>query len=522
MNRVLHIGIAITALHASAAFGANPIFADRWTADPAPFVDGDTIYVYAGHDNAQGNELFNMPDWVCYSSTDLKTWKNHGVLLRPTDFPFGKEKSAWAAQVVKKGRKYYWYATMINTRAPGAQSIGVAVADSPLGPWKAHEKPVIVDTDTPSPYWGNDIDPTVFVDDDGTGWLVWGNPVCYIAKLKPSMLEVDGEIRAIPLPNYTEGPWLDKRGKTYYIIYPSRAHQGFGEHLDYATAPSPEGPWTYRGRISGGAQWSYTIHPGLARFKGRDIMFYHNATLALNGIGGATGRRCVTADWVEISPKGPIKPFVQTKEGLDLPPPAKGAYSQSFSPVRKPGTAARGFRFAQTSVIAKPLKPLDAFVRWGKKAVYRSVENPFMDSPQCDGFNMHGQKDVMSETFRLDADLMLSRIDFYLTDGEGTDDENPLAIVLRDGEKEIFTVGVDYVPQGYGVAGLAIDKPTRPLLKKGVEYTLELRGKKGSTACYWRRGWDGKKPHAFALYGEAGATSGGDIGAAKRREVKRP
>ena len=79
------------------------------------------------------------------------------------------------------------------------------------------------------------------------------------------LLYCGGDIRAIPLPNYTEGPWLDKRGKTYYIIYPSRAHQGYGEHLDYASAPSPEGPWTYRGRLTGGAYGSYTIHPGLCR-----------------------------------------------------------------------------------------------------------------------------------------------------------------------------------------------------------------------------------------------------------------
>ena len=508
------------AAFAAPVFGANPIFTDRWTADPAPLVEGDTIYVYTGHDNAQEGELFNMPDWVCYSSKDLKTWQSHGVLLSPTDFPFGKEKSAWAAQVVKKGRKYYWYATMINTRAPGAQSIGVAVADSPLGPWKAHEKPVIVDTDTPSPYWGNDIDPTVFVDDDGTGWLVWGNPVCYIAKLKSSMLEVDGEIRAIPLPNYTEGPWLDKRGSTYYIIYPSRAHQGFGEHLDYATAPSPEGPWTYRGRISGGAQWSYTIHPGLARFKGRDIMFYHNATLTLNGVGGATGRRCVTADWVEISPKGPIKPFVQTKEGLDLPPPAKGAYKDAFKPIAKPGTSAPGFSFSEDAVSAKPRGGIATLVKWSEGAAYRSVENPYMESSQCDGFNMHGQKDSMSETFKLDANLRLARIDLYLTDGEGTDKDNPLRIVLRTGDEVLFDVSINYVPQGYGLASLSIDKARQPLLKAGTEYTLELCGRKNSAVAYWRRGWDGKKPHAFALYGEAGASRGGEKAAVTRREVK--
>jgi len=484
----------------TAANAANPLFTDRWTADPAPFAEGDTLYVYTGHDEAKDGELFNMPNWVCYSTKDLKTWTNHGVLLSPLDFPFGKEKSAWAAQVVKKNGKYYWYATMINTRAPGAQSIGVAIADSPLGPWRAQERPVIVDTDTPSPYWGNDIDPTVFVDSDGTSWLVWGNPVCYIVKLSANMLEKDGEIRVIPLPNYTEGPWLDKRGSTYYIIYPSRAHQGYGESMDYATAPSPEGPWTYRGRITGEAKWSYTIHPGLVHFKGRDILFYHNATLKLNGVGGACGRRCVTAEWVEISPNGPIKPFCQTEEGLDLPPPSKGAYAESFKPVGKPSAKKDGFKFAEIAVSPKPRRNISAFVEWGKDPAFKSAENPFMDAPECDGFNMKGGKDAMSEKFTLASDLRLARIDLYLTDGDGTDSDNPLSIVLREGDKTIFDVGVDYIPQGYGTAGLAIDKAKRPLLKAGVEYTLELRGKKGSSVAYWRRGRDGK-PHAFALYG---------------------
>ena len=72
MNRNNTATIALSLL-ASSAIGANPLFTDTWTADPAPFVDGDTIYVYAGHDAAKDGEMFNMPDWVCYSSKDLKT-----------------------------------------------------------------------------------------------------------------------------------------------------------------------------------------------------------------------------------------------------------------------------------------------------------------------------------------------------------------------------------------------------------------------------------------------------------------
>lgn len=506
MNRNNTATIALLLL-ASSAFGANPLFTDTWTADPAPFVDGDTIYVYAGHDAAKDGEMFNMPDWVCYSSKDLKTWKSHGALLKSTDFPCGGEKSAWASQVVKKGGRYYWYVTYTHTNG-GGQSVGVAVADSPLGPWKPHSKPVVTDQTTPSPYWGNDIDPTVLVDDDGTAWMAWGNPVCYLAKLSADMLSIDGEISVVPLPNYTEGPWLDKRGKTYFLIYASRAHQGCGEHMDYATAPSPKGPWTYRGRLTGGARNSYTIHPGLARFKGRDILFYHNATLVLNGMGGGTGRRCVTAEWADIT-NGTIKPFEQTEEGLSKAPGGASEASVEQPRIKQPQALADGFAFREFALAAMAQTPMDSFVKWGRNAVYKSVENPFMDSPQCDGFNL-GEKSVMSEKFKLESDLRLFRIDLYLTDGEGTGKDDPLRIVLRTGDKTLFDVPVEYTPQGYGVAALGIRKEYQPLLKAGAEYTLELCGRKWSHVAYWRRGWNGDKPHGFALYGKVGAKRGGE------------
>ena len=503
------------ALHA-----ANPIFTDKWTADPAPLVDGDTLYLFTGHDDAREGEMFHMEDWLCFSTKDLKTWTDHGAILR-TDYTregnkentsvpkveWTKDASAWAAQCVKSPHdgKYYFYFCAISKT--DGMCVGVAVADKPTGPFKdAIGKPLVRDRDTPSPYWGNDIDPSVFVDSDGTPWMVWGNPVCYLAKLKRNMVELDGEIRVIPLPNYTEGPWLDKRGNTYYLIYPSRAHQGFGEHLDYATAEKIEGPWVYRGRLTGGAWGSYTIHPGLCRFKGRDILFYHDGHLTINGVGGATGRRGVCAEFVSISPSGPIAPFEQTREGLDKagfdgrgnPVNHVNPVSKTFSPVPVFGTKATGFRFAERNVSSIVRKPLDSFVKWDDGAAYKSVENPFMDSPQCDGFNMHGpKKDAMREEFTLAGDLRLERIDFYLTDGEGGE----VTIVLKDGEREIFAVPVDYVPQGYGIASLTIAQDKQPLLKAGVRYTLELRGKKGSAVAYWRRGFDGKKPHAFALYG---------------------
>ena len=527
---------------------ANPIFTDKWTADPAPLVDGDTLYLFTGHDDAREGEMFHMEDWLCFSTKDLKTWTDHGPILR-TDYTregnaenvsvpkieWSKDASAWAAQCVKSPHdgKYYFYFCCISKT--DGMCVGVAVADKPTGPYRdALGKPLVRDCDTPSPYWGNDIDPSVFIDADGTPWMVWGNPVCYLAKLKQNMTELDGEIRVIPLPNYTEGPWLDKRGDTYYLIYPSRAHQGFGEHLDYATASSVEGPWIYRGRLTGGAWGSYTIHPGLCRFKGRDIMFYHDGHLTIDGVGGATGRRGVCAEFVDISPNGPIAPFEQTREGLDKvgqvgvqssssrkdnstlqlqleTPTFENPVKKTFTDVPFFGTKAEGFAFSEYGVSAYPQptakgrslgRKIDSFVKWDEGAAYKSVENPFMDSPQCDGFNMHGEwKDAMTEEFTLEKDLRLAKIEMYLTDGEGTDKDNPLTLVLRESTGvEVFSVPLDYVPQGYGIAALTIAQGKQPLLKAGKTYSLELRGKKGSAVAYWRRGFNGERPHAYALY----------------------
>src|SRR3954467_2073899 len=55
-----------------AAAGSNPIIRDRFTADPAPLVVGDTLYLYVGHDEAQRDEMFNMREWLGDATADMK------------------------------------------------------------------------------------------------------------------------------------------------------------------------------------------------------------------------------------------------------------------------------------------------------------------------------------------------------------------------------------------------------------------------------------------------------------------
>lgn len=83
--------------------GGNPIFRDVFTADPAAMVVGDTVYVYAGHDNAKGRQFFTIPDWRCYSSKDMKTWTPQGSIMQPEEFKFARPNVAWASHMIEKG-----------------------------------------------------------------------------------------------------------------------------------------------------------------------------------------------------------------------------------------------------------------------------------------------------------------------------------------------------------------------------------------------------------------------------------
>jgi arabinoxylan arabinofuranohydrolase len=302
--------------------GTNPIIRDKFTADPAPLVVGDTLYLYVGHDEAQGDEMFTMRDWLVYSTKDMKTWTEHAPIMKAKDFKWAKG-DAWASQAIEKNGKFYFYAAVAHDDTHPGMAIAVAVSDKPTGPFvDARGSALITNQMTPKgTHTWEDIDPTVFTDDDGTSWLAWGNANCYLAKLKPDMIEIDGPILEITPPHFEEGPWLHKRGDLYYLTYASwdRKTQS-SEHVSYATAPSVTGPWTYRGLLTGPARNSFTIHPGIAQFKGNWYLFLHNATLTIGDVKGAIGRRAVTVEHLQYNPDGTMKPVVQSELGVSVPP----------------------------------------------------------------------------------------------------------------------------------------------------------------------------------------------------------
>ena len=315
MKKTSKILLAFGLGFASNALAENPIIQTYYSPDPAPVVFGDTVCVYTGND--EGGSFFTMHGWRVSCTTDMVNWTDMGELIL-TNESFGgnaKKNGDWAAQVVRRNGKYYYYVTVESTR--GGRAINVAVADKPEGPFKDARN----GQHLAGPNWDY-IDPTVWIDDDGQAWLYWGNPKLYYAKLKENMIEFDGDIKVTDMSRgfspsgnsvYTEGPWIHKRDKKYYMIY---ASHGVPEKISYSTSDSPTGPWKWGGVIMDqGNGTAFTNHSGLIDFKGRSFFFYHNQK---NVSGGGYSRSTAVEEFTWNS-DGTIPTIKSTNDGVKKP-----------------------------------------------------------------------------------------------------------------------------------------------------------------------------------------------------------
>ena len=298
----------------------NPVIQTCFTADPAPLVYGDRIYLYVGHDENKA-DFFWMQEWRVYSSDDMVNWTDHGSSLAIEDFSWADDR-AWASQCIERNGKFYLYVST-HSKLSGAMAIGVAVSDSPVGPFKDAIGKPLADGN-----WDY-IDPTVFVDDDGQAYLYWGNPEIYYVKLNEDMVSYSGEVQVIeqtvegfgaPGPkvrqegvkykdNYTEGPWAYKRNGKYYLLY---AAGGVPEHIAYSMSDSPTGPWTYMGEIMPLTDTgSFTNHCGVVDYKGNSYFFYHTGKLP----GGGGFGRSAAVEQFEYNADGTIPVIMPTEKG---------------------------------------------------------------------------------------------------------------------------------------------------------------------------------------------------------------
>jgi len=309
----------------------NPFVQTWFTSDPAPMVAGDRMYVYTGHDEDNA-DFFWMQEWRVYSTDDMVNWQDHGSPLALESFSWADDR-AWASQTIERNGKFYWY-ICAHSRLSRGMAIGVAVSDSPTGPFRdAIGKPLFENGS-----WDH-IDPTVMIDDDGQAWLMWGNPQCYYLKLNEDMISYSGELGRLDMTeeafgspamdkrergkkykdSYTEGPWIRKVDSSKFKVESSKQYQllyaagGVPEHISYSTAPSPTGPWTYAGEIMPLSDTgSFTNHCGVADYKGHSYFFYHTGKLP----GGGGFGRSVAVEEFKYNADGSFPTILPTAEGV--------------------------------------------------------------------------------------------------------------------------------------------------------------------------------------------------------------
>ena len=234
--------VAGDALNLNKSTGGNPIggfgigndtFDSSWTTESTAWQEGDadyadvityggdpavmvveengveTAYLYVGHDitTAAVTSTYTMPEWICYSSTDLVNWTCEGIIMDIEDIPWARgqatgkvEQSAWASQVIEyEGHYWFFFCSWSETAAGyvtagenGNMCIGVAVSDDPTGPFRCYSEPLVYSswtnvtdngTDLKDAGW-NDIDPTAWVTSEGEFYVAWGNANSFMCQVE--------------------------------------------------------------------------------------------------------------------------------------------------------------------------------------------------------------------------------------------------------------------------------------------------------------------------------------------------
>lgn len=322
-------GLLALAPASPAAALPNPLIGDGsvYSADPATLVADDTLYVYAGRDEADATTNdFIMNEWQAFSTTDVEggAWEHHPSLMRPEQvFSWATPGRAYAGQVVQGGDgRYYWYVPVheAGSSSPDPFGIGVAVSDTPLGPWKDDAGGPIVSQEI----LGNNahnIDPTVYVAEDGRVWMYWGSfgrlLGVELASDMKTLIGTPTEFRS-GVDGFFEAAWLFERKGTYYLAYAANTAGPdswctpavYHACIAYSTAPTPMGPWTSRGRVLAPVS-STTSHPAITEYHDKWYMAYHTA----DAVGGNHFRRSVAVDevqWDDSVTPARMKPVVTT------------------------------------------------------------------------------------------------------------------------------------------------------------------------------------------------------------------
>lgn len=263
-------------------------------ADPTAEVYNDTLYVYGSRDLPDAVSFATMQDYAVISTTDLKTWVNHGVILEPRKYDWAGGQMN-APDVAYKNGWYYFYFPYDKTH------IGVAKSRTPTGPWEE----AVADKITTI------FDPCVIVDDDGQAYIYGndhkvdiGDPGWHImgAKLKENMVELDGTWIRLTEETVNEAVHVFKRNGKFYF------HARVGKSTQYWMADSPLPQYaTFMGELAPNAPKAPN-HASVVEYKGEWYFFYHRGDVNE----GSFFRRSTCFEKMLFREDGSIQPFRYT------------------------------------------------------------------------------------------------------------------------------------------------------------------------------------------------------------------
>lgn len=352
MNRTEKLGLAIAVLLFAASscsrelkvrdsntYSGNPII-EGWYADPEGIIFEDAYWIYPTYSDhyqfadtspgLSGKQLLAREKAInkqyliqtffnAFSSKDLVSWTKHSHVLDIKDVSWASY-SLWAPSIITANGKYYLFFSANDIQGNDEEGgIGVAVADSPAGPFKdALGKPLIDAFHNGA----QPIDQFVFRDDDGQFYMYYGGwRHCNIAKLRNDLLGIepfeDGKyFMEITPEHYVEGPFLFKRKNRYYFMWSEGGWMGPDYSVAYAIGNSPTGPFQRIGKI---LQQDSTIATGAGHHSVISIpdtdehyIVYHRRPLGTNN----PHHRQVCIDALTFDEDGKINPVKMTHRGV--------------------------------------------------------------------------------------------------------------------------------------------------------------------------------------------------------------
>ncbi|HQL26389.1 MAG TPA: family 43 glycosylhydrolase [Bacteroidaceae bacterium] len=313
--------LAVVALVSSTLWAQNPIIRDQFTADPSALVVGDRVYVFPSHDIKAPAE-YARKDWFCmadyhvFSSDNLTDWTDHGMIVDQWSAPWVNEAgySMWAPdckQNPNNGKYYFFFPAGAKTQPGqrfGGNRVGVCISDYPEGPYKPEATPL---------EGVGGIDPCIFVDDDGQGYLVM--PGITITKLNDDWLSISTDpadrhrVEEVPTRGLVEGPYLFKRNGKYYMTFPWARE--VEEVLAYCMADNIFGPYKFMGVFFEEHESKcWTNHHSIIDFKGQTYLFYHNNMYSPE----FDKNRAACADSLFFEPDGTIRMVKPTLRGIGV------------------------------------------------------------------------------------------------------------------------------------------------------------------------------------------------------------